>query len=112
MQLKVKPALSRGASLLGAPLPRQVLRAWAPGLPFSTINSPSCRYCAARNRRCRVVCTLRTGLRGSRRHCCCQGHGPARVLVNGAGIGVAQAVIGRGWAMPRLAEFDNVSGSH
>src|SRR6478736_448251 len=34
-------------------------------------------------------------------------HGPARVLVNCAGIGVAKRVIGREGAMP-LADFDKV----
>src|SRR5436853_6084269 len=35
-------------------------------------------------------------------------HGPARVLMNCAGIGVAKRVIGREWPMPR-AGFDKLS---
>jgi Short-chain dehydrogenase involved in D-alanine esterification of lipoteichoic acid and wall teichoic acid (D-alanine transfer protein) len=99
MQLKDQAAIvTGGASGLGAATARR-LAAQGARVAVCDLNAKLAESVAAEIGGVAVVCDVADA--GSK------AHGPARVLVNCAGIGAAKRVIGRDGPMP-LADFERV----
>src|ERR1700726_1093334 len=108
MQLKDMAAIiTGGASGLGAATARR-LAAQGAKVAVCDLNAKLAESVAAEIKGTAIVCDVSdaasaeaAGVQASK------AHGPARVLVNCAGVGVAKPVIGRDGPMP-LADFDRV----
>jgi NAD(P)-dependent dehydrogenase (short-subunit alcohol dehydrogenase family) len=108
MQLKDQSALvTGGASGLGAATARRLAAAGAK-VAVCDLNAKLAETVAAEIGGVAVVCDVSDAASAEAAIVTAsKAHGPARVLVNCAGIGVAKRVIGRDGPMP-LAEFDKV----
>jgi NAD(P)-dependent dehydrogenase (short-subunit alcohol dehydrogenase family) len=108
MQLKDIPAIvTGGASGLGAATAR-ALAAKGAKVTLCDLNAKLAESVAAEINGVAVTCDVSDGASAEAAVArAAAAHGPARVLVNCAGIGVAKRVIGRDGAMP-LADFDRV----
>jgi NAD(P)-dependent dehydrogenase (short-subunit alcohol dehydrogenase family) len=108
MQLKDQSALvTGGASGLGAATARRLAAAGAK-VAVCDLNAKLAETVAAEIGGVAVVCDVSDAASAEAAIAAAsKAHGPARVLVNCAGIGVAKRVIGRDGPMP-LAEFDKV----
>jgi NAD(P)-dependent dehydrogenase (short-subunit alcohol dehydrogenase family) len=108
MQLKDQSALvTGGASGLGAATARRLAAAGAK-VAVCDLNAKLAESVAAEIGGVAVVCDVSDASSAEAAIVTAsKAHGPARVLVNCAGIGVAKRVIGREGPMP-LAEFDKV----
>jgi NAD(P)-dependent dehydrogenase (short-subunit alcohol dehydrogenase family) len=108
MQLKDQSALvTGGASGLGAATARRLAAAGAK-VAVCDLNAKLAETVAAEIGGVAVVCDVSDASSAEAAIAAAsKAHGPARVLVNCAGIGVAKRVIGRDGPMP-LAEFEKV----
>src|ERR1700686_5371587 len=108
MQLKDQAAIvTGGASGLGAATARR-LAAQGARVAVCDLNAKLAESVAAEIKGVAVVCDVSdAGSAEAAIVSASKAHGPARVLVNCAGIGVAKRVIGREGPMP-LADFDKV----
>ena len=108
MQLKDQSALvTGGASGLGAATARRLAAAGAK-VAVCDLNAKLAETVAAEIGGVAVVCDVSDAASAEAAIAAAsKAHGPARVLVNCAGIGVAKRVIGREGPMP-LAEFEKV----
>src|SRR6201991_2388965 len=108
MQLRDQAAIvTGGASGLGAATARQ-LAAQGAKVAICDLNAKLAQTVAAEIGGVAVVCDVSDAASAEAAVVAAsKAHGPARVLVNCAGIGVAKRVIGRDGPMP-LAEFDKV----
>jgi NAD(P)-dependent dehydrogenase (short-subunit alcohol dehydrogenase family) len=108
MQLKDQSALvTGGASGLGAATARRLAAAGA-RVAVCDLNAKLAETVAAEIGGVAVVCDVSDASSAEAAIAAAsKAHGPARVLVNCAGIGVAKRVIGRDGPMP-LAEFEKV----
>src|SRR5258706_1115614 len=108
MQLKDQAAIvTGGASGLGAATARR-LAAQGARVAVCDLNARLAESVAAEIKGVAVVCDVSDATFAEAAIASAsRAHGPARVLVNCAGIGVAKRVIGREGAMP-LADFDKV----
>jgi NAD(P)-dependent dehydrogenase (short-subunit alcohol dehydrogenase family) len=108
MQLKDQAALvTGGASGLGAATARRLARGGAK-VAVCDINAKLAETVAAEIGGVAVACDVADVASAEAAiAAAAKAHGPARILVNCAGIGVAKRVIGREGPMP-LAEFDRV----
>ena len=108
MQLKDQAALvTGGASGLGAATARRLARGGAK-VAVCDINAKLAETVAAEIGGVAVACDVAdAGSAEAAIAAAAKAHGPARILVNCAGIGAAKRVIGREGPMP-LAEFDRV----
>src|ERR1700747_889959 len=108
MQLKDHAAIvTGGASGLGAATARKLAAQGAKVAVFD-LNAKLAETVAAEIGGTAVVCTVADAAPAEAAVAqAAKAHGPARVLVNCAGIGVAKRVIGREGPMP-LSEFDRV----
>jgi NAD(P)-dependent dehydrogenase (short-subunit alcohol dehydrogenase family) len=108
MQLKDQSALvTGGASGLGAATARRLAAAGAK-VAVCDLNAKLAETVAAEIGGVAVVCDVSDAASAEAAIAAAsKAHGPARVLVNCAGIGVAKRLIGRDGPMP-LAEFDKV----
>src|SRR5271169_243223 len=108
MQLKDQAAIvTGGASGLGAATARR-LAAQGAKVAVCDINAKLTETVAAEIGGIAVVCDVSDAASAEAAvAAAAKAHGPARILVNCAGIGVAKRVIGRDGPMP-LAEFDRV----
>src|ERR1700716_100652 len=106
MQLKDQAAIvTGGASGLGAATARR-LAAQGAKVAVCDLNAKLAESVAAEIGGVAVVCDVSDAASAEAAIVTAsKAHGPARVLVNSAGIGVAKRVIGRDGPMP-LAEFD------
>jgi len=108
MQLKDQAAIvTGGASGLGAATARR-LAAQGAKVAVCDLNTKLAETVAAEIGGVAVTCDVSNAASAEAAIAAAsKAHGPARVLVNCAGIGVAKRVIGRDGAMP-LADFDKV----
>ena len=108
MQLKDQAAIvTGGASGLGAATARR-LAAQGAKVAVCDLNAKLAESVAAEIKGVAVVCDVADASSAEAAVVAAsKAHGPARVLVNCAGIGVAKRVIGRDGPMP-LADFDKV----
>src|SRR6202022_1253558 len=108
MELKDQAAIvTGGASGLGAATARK-LAAQGAKVAVCDLNAKLAETVAPENKGGAVVCDVADAASAEAAIAAAsKAHGPARVLVNCAGIGVAKRVIGRDGPMP-LAEFDKV----
>src|SRR5258706_5806637 len=108
MQLKDQAAIvTGGASGLGAATARR-LAAQGARVAVCDLNAKLAESVAAEIKGVAVVCDVSDAASAEAAIASASSaHGPARVLVNCAGIGVAKRVIGREGPMP-LADFDKV----
>ena len=108
MQLKDQAAIvTGGASGLGAATARR-LAAQGAKVAVCDLNAKLAESIAAEIGGIAVTCDVSSAASAEAAVAAAEkAHGPARVLVNCAGIGVAKRVIGRDGAMP-LADFDKV----
>jgi NAD(P)-dependent dehydrogenase (short-subunit alcohol dehydrogenase family) len=108
MQLKDQAAIvTGGASGLGAATARK-LAAQGAKVAVCDLNAKLAETVAAEIKGTAVVCDVADSASAEAAVLqATKAHGPARVLVNCAGIGVAKRVIGRDGPMP-LADFDKV----
>jgi NAD(P)-dependent dehydrogenase (short-subunit alcohol dehydrogenase family) len=108
MQLKNQAAIvTGGASGLGAATARRLAKEGAK-VAVCDINAKLAETVAAEIGGVAVACDVADGASAEAAiAAAAKAHGPARVLVNCAGIGVAKRVIGREGPMP-LADFDRV----
>jgi NAD(P)-dependent dehydrogenase (short-subunit alcohol dehydrogenase family) len=108
MQLKEQAAIiTGGASGLGAATARKLASQGAK-VAVCDINAKLAEAVAAEVGGVAVVCDVADAASAEAAiAAAAQAHGPARILVNCAGIGIAKRVIGRDGPMP-LAEFDRV----
>jgi NAD(P)-dependent dehydrogenase (short-subunit alcohol dehydrogenase family) len=108
MQLKDQAAIvTGGASGLGAATARK-LAAQGAKVAICDLNAKLAESVAAEIKGVAVTCDVSDAASAEAAVAqAAKAHGPARVLVNCAGIGVAKRVIGREGPMP-LAEFDKV----
>src|SRR6516162_4008621 len=108
MQLKDQAALvTGGASGLGAATARGLARGGAK-VAVCDINAKLAETVAAEIGGVAVACDVADAASAEAAiAAAAKAHGPARILINCAGIGVAKRVIGREGPMP-LAEFDRV----
>src|SRR3979409_1197801 len=108
MQLKDQAAIvTGGASGLGAATARR-LAAGGAKVAVCDLNAKLAESVAAEIGGVAVVCDVSDAASAEAAVIAAsKAHGPARVLVNCAGIGVAKRVIGREGPMP-LADFDKV----
>jgi NAD(P)-dependent dehydrogenase (short-subunit alcohol dehydrogenase family) len=108
MQLKDQAAIvTGGASGLGAATARR-LAAQGAKVAVCDLNAKLAESVAAEIKGVAVVCDVADAASAEAAVvAAAKAHGPARVLVNCAGIGVAKRVIGREGPMP-LADFDRV----
>src|SRR6516162_3115528 len=108
MQLKDQAALvTGGASGLGAATARRLARGGAK-VAVCDINAKLAETVAAEIGGLAVACDVADAASAEAAvAAAAKAHGPARILVNCAGIGAAKRVIGREGPMP-LAEFDRV----
>jgi NAD(P)-dependent dehydrogenase (short-subunit alcohol dehydrogenase family) len=108
MQLKdISAIVTGGASGLGAATAR-ALAAKGAKVAVCDLNAKLAERVAAEIKGIAVTCDVSDGASAEAAvAAAAKAHGPARVLVNCAGIGVAKRVIGRDGAMP-LADFDRV----
>ena len=108
MQLKDQAALvTGGASGLGAATARRLARGGAK-VAVCDINAKLAETVAAEIGGVAVACDVADAASAEAAiAAAAKAHGPARILVNCAGIGAAKRVIGREGPMP-LAEFDRV----
>ena len=108
MQLKDQAAIvTGGASGLGAATARR-LAAQGAKVAVCDLNAKLAESVAAEIKGLAVVCDVADAASAEAAVvAAAKAHGPARVLVNCAGIGVAKRVIGREGPMP-LADFDRV----
>jgi NAD(P)-dependent dehydrogenase (short-subunit alcohol dehydrogenase family) len=108
MQLKDQAAIvTGGASGLGAATARRLAREGAK-VAVCDLNTKLAEAVAAEIGGVAVTCDVAdTASAEAAISAAAKAHGPARVLVNCAGIGLAKRVIGREGPMP-LAEFDRV----
>ena len=108
MQLKDKAAIvTGGASGLGAATARR-LAAQGAKVAVCDLNAKLAESVAAEIKGTAILCDVSDAASAEAAVAqASKAHGPARVLVNCAGIGVAKRVIGRDGPMP-LADFDRV----
>src|ERR1700688_5224593 len=108
MQLKDQAAIvTGGASGLGAATPRR-RAAQGAKVAVCDLNAKLAESVAAEIKGVAVVCDVSDAASAEAAIASAsKAHGPARVLVNCAGIGVAKRVVGRDGPMP-LADFDKV----
>src|SRR5258707_3396194 len=108
MQLKDQAAIvTGGASGLGAATARRLAAQGAKVAVFD-LNAKLAESVAAEIKGVAVACDVSDAASAEAAIAATsKAHGPARVLVNCAGIGVAKRVIGRDGPMP-LADFDKV----
>src|SRR6516165_3666681 len=108
MQLKDQAALvTGGASGLGAATARRLAKAGAK-VAVCDINAKLAEAVAAEIGGVAVACDVADAASAEAAiAAAAKAHGPARILINCAGIGVAKRVIGREGPMP-LSEFDRV----
>jgi NAD(P)-dependent dehydrogenase (short-subunit alcohol dehydrogenase family) len=108
MQLKdISAIVTGGASGLGAATAR-ALAAKGAKVAVCDLNTKLAESVAAEIKGVAVTCDVADSASAEAAiAAAAKAHGPARVLVNCAGIGVAKRVIGRDGAMP-LADFDRV----
>src|SRR4029077_16253517 len=108
MQLKDQAALvTGGASGLGAATARRLAKGGAK-VAVCDINAKLAETVAAEIGGVAVACDVADAASAeAAMPAAAKAHGPARILVNCAGIGVAKRVIGREGPMP-LSEFDRV----
>jgi NAD(P)-dependent dehydrogenase (short-subunit alcohol dehydrogenase family) len=108
MQLKDQAAIvTGGASGLGAATARRLAAAGA-RVAVCDLNAKLAESVAAEIKGTAVICDVSDAASAEAAIVqATKAHGPARVLVNCAGIGVAKRVIGRDGPMP-LADFDRV----
>ncbi len=108
MQLKDQAAIvTGGASGLGAATARK-LAAQGAKVAVCDLNAKLAESVAAEIKGVAVVCDVSDAASAEAAVAqAAKAHGPARILVNCAGIGVAKRVIGRDGPMP-LADFDKV----
>jgi NAD(P)-dependent dehydrogenase (short-subunit alcohol dehydrogenase family) len=108
MQLKDIPAIvTGGASGLGAATAR-ALAAKGAKVAVCDLNTKLAESVAAEIKGVAVTCDVADSASAEAAvAAAAKAHGPARVLVNCAGIGIAKRVIGRDGPMP-LADFDRV----
>ena len=108
MQLKDQAAIvTGGASGLGAATARRLAAAGA-RVAVCDLNAKLAETVAAEIGGTAVVCDVADAASAEAAvGAAAKAHGPARVLINCAGIGVAKRVIGRDGPMP-LADFDKV----
>src|SRR5256885_4597987 len=108
MQLKDQAAIvTGGASGLGAATARKLASQGA-RVAVCDLNEKLAESVAAEIKGVAVVCDVADAASAEAAVAAAsKAHGPARVLVNCAGIGVAKRVIGRDGPMP-LADFDKV----
>src|SRR6185437_6978227 len=108
MQLKDQAAIvTGGASGLGAATARR-LAAQGARVAVCDLNAKMAETVAAEIKGVPVVCDVSDAMAAEAAIAqAASAHGPARVLVNCAGIGVAKRVIGRDGPMP-LADFERV----
>ncbi len=108
MQLKdISAIVTGGASGLGAATAR-ALAAKGAKVAVCDLNTKLAESVAAEIKGVAVTCDVAdSGSAEAAIAAAAKAHGPARVLVNCAGIGVAKRVIGRDGPMP-LADFDRV----
>jgi NAD(P)-dependent dehydrogenase (short-subunit alcohol dehydrogenase family) len=108
MQLKdIAAVVTGGASGLGAATAR-ALAAKGAKVAVCDLNTKLAESVAAEIKGIAVACDVADSASAEAAiAAAAKAHGPARVLVNCAGIGVAKRVIGRDGAMP-LADFDRV----
>src|SRR5438067_13436589 len=107
MQLKGQSAVvTGGASGLGAATARR-LAAHGAKVAICDVNAKLAESVAAEIKGVAVACDVADPASAEAASTASKAHGPARVLVNCAGIGAAKRVIGRDGAMP-LAEFERV----
>src|SRR5215472_8187300 len=108
MQLKDQAAIvTGGASGLGAATARK-LAAQGARVAICDLNAKLAESVAAELKGVAVACDVADAASAEAAvAAAAKAHGPARVLVNCAGIGVAKRVIGRDGPMP-LADFDRV----
>jgi NAD(P)-dependent dehydrogenase (short-subunit alcohol dehydrogenase family) len=108
MQLKDQAAIvTGGASGLGAATARR-LAAQGARVAVCDLNAQLAESVAAEIKGVAVVCDVSDAASAEAAMVAAsKAHGPARVLINCAGIGVAKRVIGRDGPMP-LADFDKV----
>src|ERR1700677_3514475 len=112
MQLKDQAAIvTGGASGLGAATARR-LAAGGAKVAFCDLNTKLAQSVAAEIGGVAVTCDVSDAASAEAAIATAsKAHGPARVLINCAGIGVAKRVIGREGPMP-LADFDRVIRIH
>ena len=108
MQLKDQPAIvTGGASGLGAATARRLASSGAKVAVFD-LNTKLAETVAAEIKGVAVTCNVSDAASAEAAVAAAEkAHGPARVLVNCAGIGVAKRVIGKEGPMP-FADFDRV----
>ncbi|MGB6634442.1 MAG: SDR family NAD(P)-dependent oxidoreductase [Bradyrhizobium sp.] len=108
MQLKDQAAIvTGGASGLGAATARRLAKEGA-RVAVCDLNTKLAETVAAEIGGVAVTCDVADAASAEAAiAAAAQAHGPARVLINCAGIGVAKRVVGREGAMP-LADFDRV----
>src|SRR5271155_1579245 len=108
MQLKDQAAIvTGGASGLGAATARQLAKQGAK-VAVCDLNTKLAETVAAEIGGVAVTCDVSDAASAETAIAAAsKAHGPARVLINCAGIGVAKRVIGREGPMP-LADFDRV----
>src|SRR5579859_4166549 len=108
MQLKDQAAIvTGGASGLGAATARK-LAAQGAKVAICDLNAKLAESVAAEIKGVAVACDVTDAASGEAAiAAAAKAHGPARVLINCAGIGLAKRVVGREGPMP-LADFDRV----
>ncbi|MFZ0810855.1 MAG: SDR family NAD(P)-dependent oxidoreductase, partial [Bradyrhizobium sp.] len=108
MQLKDQAAIvTGGASGLGAATARRLAKEGAK-VAVCDLNTKLAETVAAEIGGVAVTCDVADAASAEAAiAAAAKAHGPARVLINCAGIGVAKRVVGREGAMP-LADFDRV----
>src|SRR5580658_3307046 len=108
MQLKDQAAIvTGGASGLGAATARRLAKEGAK-VAVCDLNAKLAETVAAEIGGVAVTCDVSDSASGEAAiAAAAKAHGPARVLINCAGIGVAKRVVGRDGPMP-LADFDRV----